>query len=114
MNSSRPASSLIGMLVRVAERIRRATTFDAIAHCVVAELANVGGVRGSALVLCDASGEPALWIGDSTFDRAGARAYLDGGHRDDACFARVRETYVAALADDLWIAPIMGSDRVIG
>lgn len=102
------------MLVRAAERIRGATTFHAIADCVISELATFDGVRGSALVLCDIAGEPMLWIGDGYFDRTAARTYLDGGYRDDALFARVCESYVAAHADELWVVPILGGDGVIG
>ena len=114
MKRSRASSVSIGMLVRVAERIRSATTFHAIAHCVIAELATLEGIRGSALVLCDVAGEPTVWVGDASFDRVAVRAYLEGGYREDACFARARTTYLPQCAGELWVAPILGGDGVIG
>ena len=98
------------MLVRVAAQIRASTSFHSIAHCVIAELAS-RGLR-SALVLCDAAGEPALWIGD--FERAIAQAYLDGGFREDALFAAICARFVAASEPGLWVGPILGNDGVIG
>ena len=95
------------MLVRVAERIRSATSFSSIAHCVIEELD-----CKSALVLCDSVGTPTLWIGN--FDRETAHAYLDGGYLDDACFAAVTATYGAAAVPGMWVAPILGADGVIG
>jgi len=102
------------MLTRVAERIRGATSFHTIAQCVIAELAEINGVRGTALVLCDQFGEPTLWIGDGHWSRDHARAYLDGGYRDDACFEAARLTFVPCALADLWIAPLIGNDGVIG
>ena len=102
------------MLVRVVERIRNATSFHAIAYVVVIELAQLDGVGGSALVMCDARGEPTLWLGDGFVERAAAHAYLDGGFREDACFARVRTTYITHSDGDLCVAPILGGDGVIG
>ena len=102
------------MLRRVTERIRSATSFHAIAHSVVVELASTVGVGGCAVVLCDSRGEPTLWIGDGFVDRAAAHAYLEGGFRDDASFARVRASQIAQCDGDLWVAPILGGDGVIG
>jgi len=114
MKLSRSSLFSIGMLVRVAERIRNATSFHAIAHCVITELATVPGVRTSALVLCDHVGEPTLWIGDGSCDRAAVHAYLESGHREDAAFARARTTHVPHGEGDQWVAPLLGGDGVIG
>ena len=105
MESSRSSFCSIGMLVRVAERVRSATSFHAIAHGVIAELG------ACALVLCDQAGEPTLWMGGS--DHATARAYLDGGHRDDALWARARATHLPQGDGENWVAPLLG-DGVIG
>ncbi|MDQ3340064.1 MAG: LuxR C-terminal-related transcriptional regulator [Myxococcota bacterium] len=96
------------------ERIRSATSFHAIAHSVVVELASMAGVGGCAVVLCDSGGEPTLWIGDGFVDRAGAHAYLEGGFRADASFARVCASQIAHCDGDLWVAPLLGGDGVIG
>lgn len=101
-------------MVRVAERIRSATTLTLIAQCAIEEIGTFDGVLGCAFVFCDGAGVPALWIGDVSFDRVEVHAYLDGGHRDDACFARACTTYVAQSADDLWVAPLLGADGVNG
>jgi DNA-binding CsgD family transcriptional regulator len=113
MKPSRAPLISIGMLVRVAERIRSATTFHTIACSVVIEL-GLAGVRGCAVVLCDGRGEPALWIGDGFVDRAAAQAYLDGGFRGDVCFESVRTSHVMQCDDDLCVAPLLGGDGVIG
>jgi DNA-binding CsgD family transcriptional regulator len=114
MKASHSPSLSIGMLRRVTERIRSATSFHAIAHSVVVELASMAGVGGCAVVLCDSGGEPALWIGDGFVDRAAAHAYLEGGYRADVTFARIRATQIAHCDGDLWVAPILGGDGVIG
>src|SRR5687767_14032436 len=108
MNASPKPSSRIGMLAKVAERIRSSTSFHAIAHSVVAEL------ERAALVLCDAAGEPTLWIGDVGVARESVHAYLDGGYRDDALFARARETFVPQCDGETWVGPVLGGDGVIG
>ena len=114
MKLSRSPFFSIGMLVRVAGLIRNATSFHAIAHCVITELAAVPGVRTSALVLCDHAGEPTLWIGDGACDRAAVHAYLEGGYRDDALFAHARTSHVAHSDGEHWVAPLLGGDGVIG
>lgn len=110
MNVAWSPSVTNGMLARVVERIREATSFHGIAHGVIAELAGVHGVRDIALVLCDAAGEPALWIGD----RGAGRWYLDGAYRDDALFARVRTDHASAATPERWVAPLLGDAGVIG
>lgn len=114
MKASRSSFCSIGMLVRVAERVRNATSFHAIAHCVITELGCVPGVRTCALVLCDLAGEPTLWIGDGTCDRTAVRAYLEGGYRDDALWARARASHVAHSDGEHRVAPLLGGDGVIG
>src|SRR5438045_1535505 len=105
MDSSRSPSARVRMLVRVAAQIRMSTSFPSIAHCVIQELAS-RGLR-SALVLCDGSGDPAVWIGDS--DPRAAQAYLDGGFREDPMLAAVRDRFVAVSAPGLWVGPILGN-----
>ena len=100
------------MLVRVAERIRGATNLHAIADSVIAELAAMPGVCGTALLLCDGDG-PAVWIGHVS-ERSTAQTYLDGGYRDDARFARAFTTYYPQLEDAQWLGPLFGHEGVIG
>jgi DNA-binding CsgD family transcriptional regulator len=65
-------------------------------------------------VLCDQNGDPTQWIGDPFWSRDDAQAYLDGDYRDDACFEAARLTCMPCALADLWIAPLLGSDGVIG
>jgi DNA-binding CsgD family transcriptional regulator len=97
------------VVVQLADRIRKAASFDAIAYAVIAELTRVGA-RAAALVLCDASGEPAVWIGDG-FDRCVAQTFVDHDHRAE--LARLRTTYTCIVHDGVHVAPLLG-DGVIG
>lgn len=72
------------------------------------------GARGCAVVLCDARGDPLLWIGDGFVDRVAAQAYLDGGFGGDACFERVRASQIVHCDGALCVAPLLGGDGVIG
>ncbi len=113
MDRSRSASSpIVQALVRVVERIRGAGSVDAIGYAVIAELAQVAGVRGTALVLCDATGDPALWIGSACFDPASARTYLEHASRDE--LAQLRATYACLVCGDVWVMPILGDRGVVG
>src|SRR5436190_2399061 len=82
--------------------LRGATSFVAIAQCVIEALARAGG-REVALVLHDRTGQPALWIGDATTDPARARAELERADGEPG-----------HTTEGAQVAPLFGEAGVIG